>query len=90
MNFTTDEKEEITNTLGKHYSGKVIAHLNSKGITNADGNPYSADSVRNIVNGTNGRSANPEVVAAILELVAETKKSLAGLEKKRKKVLKTS
>jgi len=73
--ITPPFKERIIREIGKQYTRKIIARLNAEGIVNADGNPYSPDSVRKIVDGRE----NLEVEAVILKLLKE-------LERKRKKI----
>lgn len=62
-------KEQIIETLGKHYSGKIIEYLNEKGIMNKNGKPYKNGSIQKIVN---EERRNIEVETAIVELIAET------------------
>lgn len=65
------QKETIILVLGKHYSPKIIAHLNKKEIFNSNGNAYSSASIQKIVSGI---QHNDIVELEIVSLVKTAKK----------------
>ena len=79
--MTKEQKQSVIDTLGNHYSIKVIEWLTTKQIFNENGMPFSSVSIRQIVN---GNQPNLEVEVAIAELVAEQRKKI----KRKNKILK--
>lgn len=80
--MTDEQKQSVIDTLGNHYSSKIIEWLtHTKGIFNEKGMPFSSTSIRQIVN---GNQPNLEVEVAIAELVAEQRKKI----KRKNKILK--
>jgi len=84
-----DLKDKINETLGKHYSAKIIEYLNEKAIYNSNDEPFSRESIRLLVNAHDKREQreNLKVENAIIELLEikiEENKKL----QKRKKLLK--
>lgn len=79
------EKAVIVSVLGNHYSTAVIEHLNKKEIFNADGNPFSAISIRQIVT---GKRNNLLVEIAIIEMVIAKQKAIETAKVRRKNLLK--
>lgn len=80
-------KQKIIETLGKQYSPKIIARLNSKGVLNSEGKPYSSKRIVNIVNAYDG-TENETVENEILDLLAEKISAGKKKEQKRNRVLK--
>lgn len=68
--ITKKEQQSIIEVLGKHYTKAIISYLQSIGLFNRKGEPYSAESIRQIVN---MEVEKPPVEIAILKLVAKTR-----------------
>lgn len=84
--MTEQEIIYIKKVLGNHYSMKIINHLNKAGLYNANGEPYSGNSIRKVVN---GYQPNPELELEILKIVAKTEKKQIALDAKRKALTQT-
>lgn len=69
--ISENQKEAICNILGKHYSSKVIAHLESKGIKPLKNEVFTPKIIQHIVNGYYEHSI---VEIEIVNLVNATKK----------------
>ena len=72
------DKKIIIATIGNHYSGEIIEHLNKKKIYNTKGKPFSPDSIRAIVNGID---PNERVEKAIITYVVQKKARKAKTQK---------
>lgn len=84
--MTEPEIIKIKEVLGNHYSMKIITQLNKLQIFNADGNSYSGDSIRKIVNGF---QPNEVIELEIMKIVHRAeKKKLANDAKRAKLTLK--
>lgn len=70
--ITKIQKEAICNTLGKHYSSKIIAHLELKGIKPLKNKVFNPKIIQDIVNGRIDCYGNVEI--EIVKLVNATKK----------------
>ncbi|RZL47555.1 MAG: hypothetical protein EOP00_11640 [Pedobacter sp.] len=79
--MSESEINRIKKVLGNHYSQKIIEQLNKMQIVNSSGNPYSAGSIRKIVN---GNQPNEEIELQILKIVAKAEKKQFQLAEKRK------
>lgn len=79
-----NQKEAICNILGKHYSSKIIAHLENKGIKSLKNKDFKPKIIQDIVNGRQEHSA---VELEIVNLVNSTKKMNEKLDKVLKKLL---
>jgi hypothetical protein len=76
--ITETQKKKIKEVLTKHYSHKIIDHLNENVIFNTKGNPYSRTSIARIVA---GEQANEIVEMEIAKLVAKTREEQKEAEK---------
>lgn len=81
--ITEEEQKRVIDVLGKHYSGKIIAHLNKKEIVNTDGNAFSPESIRLFVG---GHRENETVEFAILQFVNTTEKANQRKAERRQKL----
>lgn len=81
--ITAKEKKIIQKTLGTHYTGPIQKYLNSIGFYNTKGNPFSKQSIRNIVNGR----PDKRMENAIMELVITTQERTKKATKERIELL---
>lgn len=79
--MSESEINRIKKVLGNHYSKPIIKMLNKMQIVNSSGNPYSAGSIRKIVN---GNQPNEEIELQILKIVANAEKKQMQRAAKRK------
>lgn len=68
--ITENQKEAICNVLGKHYSSKIIAHLEKKEIKSIKNKDFTPQMIHKIVN---GRLEYVIVEIEIVNLVNATK-----------------
>lgn len=79
------EKEYIIAVLGLHYSPKILKHFEEKEIRNSKNEPFSNNSIRQIVN---GEQQNLEVEYDIMCFVEAEQKRIKKMLSKRSKTLK--
>jgi hypothetical protein len=83
--ITENQKEAICNILGKHYSSKVIAHLENKGIKPIKNKAFTPKIIQDIVNGRTEEYSFVEI--EIVNLVSATKKRNEKAAKKLQNLL---
>jgi hypothetical protein len=64
-------KKRIIAVLGGHFAKTIVEHLNSIGMLNSNGLPFSKDIIRNIIAGKTKRF---QVMEAITKFVLDTEK----------------
>jgi hypothetical protein len=79
--ITTEEKDEIIDVIGKHYSIPIIEHLKAVGIKPKKTSAFTSGLIQQIVN---AHYENDEVEIEILKFVKITKKLKEKQAKKRK------
>lgn len=83
--ITEKEKKLIIDTIGNHYSEKILQHLKKKNILGKNGE-YSKGYIRQIVGGF---EENQEVEIELLKFVSSTKKKQKKALELRKNLLKS-
>jgi hypothetical protein len=78
------QKIEINSVLGKHYSSKIIPHLESKGIKPLRAEKFTKAIIQKIINGY-VEDLSTEI--EILKFVKSHKKKLEKLHIKQKSIL---
>ena len=81
---TAEKKDLIIAAFGKHYSGKVIAHLSKYKIFNSEGLPFTVSQIKHIVC---GNTENEEVET---ELLRESIKILKRRQKLQNRIKETN
>lgn len=83
--ITDNQKNKITEVLTKHYSKRIIDHLNENEIYNSKGKEFSKASIQRIVSGA---QVNETVELEIAKLVAKTREEQKEVEKIKKQLFK--
>jgi hypothetical protein len=83
--ISTEEKSEIIDVIGKHYSIPIIKHLETVGLSPKKNGVFTPGLIQQIVN---ARYENEDVEIEILKFVKATKKHKEKLAKKRKALIK--
>ena len=84
--ITTNERNELKQVLGAHYTSEVLNQLKADGVLNSSNKPHSAQMVRVVFNGARHHE---EIEAAIYKVYAAKKKELRKLKRKRQSILKS-
>lgn len=82
--ITKAQKKELTKILGKKYTDRVMDELHRLTMRNRNGLPYSANHIRNVMNGFQSQK-NLEKV--IFDLAEKVKTENEAEEKRRNEIL---
>lgn len=79
------ERTKLKRILKSRYIGDVLLLLSEKGITNANGEPFSKAFISYVFN---GKEEHQEIEDVIFELYDQRKAKLSKMKVKRKMILK--
>lgn len=82
--ITEQQKIEINSVLGKHYSNKIIPHLESKGLNPIRAEKFTKQIIQKIIN---GHLEDLSTEIEILKFVKTQKNKLEKLQQKQKSIL---
>jgi hypothetical protein len=85
--ITEDQKKKFKQTLGHHYTSKVIAVLEDEGVKDSFGKTHSPQMIIQVMN---GETSHELIELAILKAVEKQTKENKRIERIKNKILKSA